>query len=170
LNKYYSFNQPFGTAWTFWYIRESSTAIITANLPFTWTLLQRTFNLKSFNGKSSGERTSEAASRFRSGYGRGTNHRTTITRNHPGIELGSCNSQEQISDSFGNQLKIYQQTEVHVSSQDAAAAAEKRAAMPDTHTTIAGSNIKQHYPGGASDGETSSNGSEIGVVTACSKV
>ncbi|KAK6063209.1 ubid family decarboxylase [Seiridium cupressi] len=165
LNKYYSFSQPFGNQWTFWYIRESSTAIITANLPFTWTLLQRTFNLRSFNGKSSGARTSEPASRFRSGYGRGTNHLTTISRGHPGIELGSCNSQEQINDTFGTQLKIYQQTEVHVSRQDAHPS-EKG---PETPSTI-GSNLKAHYPGGASDEETSSNGSSAGVVTEISKV
>jgi hypothetical protein len=51
LNKYYSFTEPFGSAWTFWYIRESSTALITANLPFTWTLLQRVFNVTSFYEK-----------------------------------------------------------------------------------------------------------------------
>jgi hypothetical protein len=155
LNKYYSFNQPFGNAWTFWYIRESSTAIITANLPFTWTLLQNTFNLKSFNGKSSNARTSEAQSRFRSGYGRGTNHLTTITRGNPGIELGSCNSQEQINDAFGTQLKIYQQTEVHVSTHDVEKGAIEttKAASPDV------------YPGGSSDSETSSHVSEVGVVS-----
>ncbi|KAK6193537.1 hypothetical protein LQW54_012372 [Pestalotiopsis sp. IQ-011] len=155
LNKYYSFNQPFGDQWTFWYIRESSTAIITANLPFTWTLLQNTFNLKSFNGKSSGARTSEAQSRFRSGYGRGTNHLTTITRGNPGIELGSCNSQEQVNDAFGTQLKIYQQTEVHVSSHDV-----EKGEVDRSNTVSPGV-----YPGGASDSETSSHESEVGVVT-----
>lgn len=155
LNKYYSFNQPFGDQWTFWYIRESSTAIITANLPFTWTLLQNTFNLKSFNGKSSGARTSEAQSRFRSGYGRGTNHLTTITRGNPGIELGSCNSQEQINDAFGTQLKIYQQTEVHVSSHDV-----EKGELDRSNDVSPGI-----YPGGASDSETSSHESEVGVVT-----
>ncbi|KAI9665640.1 MAG: hypothetical protein M1821_003573 [Bathelium mastoideum] len=48
LNKYYSFHQPFGSLWTFWYIRESSTAMIVANLPFLWTLLRRVFKLGSF--------------------------------------------------------------------------------------------------------------------------
>jgi hypothetical protein len=54
LNKYYSFTHPFGLEWTYWYVRESSTAILVANLPFLWTLLRRMFNLKSFS-KSSNE-------------------------------------------------------------------------------------------------------------------
>jgi len=49
LNKYYSFTHPFGTQWTYWYVRESSTAILVSNLPFIWTLLRRMFNLKSFD-------------------------------------------------------------------------------------------------------------------------
>jgi hypothetical protein len=53
LNKYYSFNHPYGNQWTFWYVRESSTAIIVANLPFIWTLLRRIFNLKSFDNSTS---------------------------------------------------------------------------------------------------------------------
>jgi len=51
LNKYYSFNNPYGTLWTFWYVRESSTVMIVANLPFTWTLLRRIkiFNVGAFD-------------------------------------------------------------------------------------------------------------------------
>jgi hypothetical protein len=56
LNKYYSFAHPFGSQWTFWYIRESSTAMIVANLPFTWTLLRRMFKLESFNGQGDTQR------------------------------------------------------------------------------------------------------------------
>lgn len=41
LNKVYSFNQPFGREWTYWYVRESSTAMLVANLPFVWTLWRR---------------------------------------------------------------------------------------------------------------------------------
>ncbi|KAL9089073.1 MAG: hypothetical protein Q9165_005886 [Trypethelium subeluteriae] len=52
LNKYYSFNQPFGSQWTYWYVRESSTAMIVANLPFLWTLLRRIFKLGSFENPS----------------------------------------------------------------------------------------------------------------------
>ncbi len=41
LNKWYSFTQPFGAQWTYWYVRESSTALLVANLPFVWTFWRR---------------------------------------------------------------------------------------------------------------------------------
>lgn len=45
LNKVYSFSQPFGAAWTYWYVRESSTALLVANLPFVWTLWRRSLGM-----------------------------------------------------------------------------------------------------------------------------
>jgi hypothetical protein len=47
LNKYYSFTDPFGDDWVFWYVRESATAIIVANLPFVWLLYRRMFGIRS---------------------------------------------------------------------------------------------------------------------------
>jgi hypothetical protein len=49
LNKYYSFTRPYEPTWVFWYVRESSTAILVANLPFTWTLLRKLFDLGAFD-------------------------------------------------------------------------------------------------------------------------
>ncbi|KAF2133854.1 hypothetical protein P153DRAFT_281061 [Dothidotthia symphoricarpi CBS 119687] len=49
MNCYYSFKHPYRPTWVFWYIRESSTAILVANLPFTWTLLRKAFNLGAFD-------------------------------------------------------------------------------------------------------------------------
>ena len=49
LNKYYSFSNPFGVQWTIWYLRESYTGILCANLPLTWPLLQRLFRLKNWS-------------------------------------------------------------------------------------------------------------------------
>jgi hypothetical protein len=49
LNKYYSFTRPYEPTWIYWYARESSTAILVANLPFTWTLLRKVFNLGAFD-------------------------------------------------------------------------------------------------------------------------
>ncbi|KAG9188344.1 hypothetical protein G6011_02267 [Alternaria panax] len=49
LNKYYSFTNPFGTEWTIWYLRESYTAILCANLPLTYPLIQRVFGLRNWN-------------------------------------------------------------------------------------------------------------------------
>jgi hypothetical protein len=63
LNKYYSFAHPFSPMWEFWYIREASTAILVANMPICWPLLRRVFNLKAFNGNSSGAQLSTARSK-----------------------------------------------------------------------------------------------------------
>jgi len=49
LNSYYSFMNPYKQTWTFWYVRESSTAILVANLPFTWTILRQFFDLGTFD-------------------------------------------------------------------------------------------------------------------------
>jgi hypothetical protein len=49
LNKYYNFRTPYQQTWIRWYVRESSTAILVANLPFTWTLLRKIFNLAAFD-------------------------------------------------------------------------------------------------------------------------
>lgn len=49
LNKYYSFTSPFGSMWTYWYTRESSTAILVANLPFLWPLVRRVFKVRSLD-------------------------------------------------------------------------------------------------------------------------
>jgi hypothetical protein len=54
INKYYSFAHPFSPMWEFWYVREASTAALVANMPMCWPLLRRIFNLKAFNGNSSG--------------------------------------------------------------------------------------------------------------------
>lgn len=42
-------------AWTYWYVRESSTALLTANAAFVWALIRRVFkfrSLGSFSGKN----------------------------------------------------------------------------------------------------------------------
>lgn len=41
--------------WTFWYIREASTAMIVANLPFCWTLVRKVFHVGAFNENNSSE-------------------------------------------------------------------------------------------------------------------
>ncbi|KAJ4168928.1 hypothetical protein NW754_010859 [Fusarium falciforme] len=53
LNKYYSFTDPFGADWTVWYIRESSTALIAANLPLTWPLVRQVMHISTSNQSSS---------------------------------------------------------------------------------------------------------------------
>ncbi|KAF4971971.1 hypothetical protein FZEAL_9709 [Fusarium zealandicum] len=117
LNKFYSFNEPFGSNWTFWYIRESSTAIITANLPYIWTLLRRVFNLSSFNGSSYGKRSTQPSTNFRSNF---TNHRSGV-RSQVRAEgtLHRLDSEEQINATYSVPLKIYAKHEVEISSEEA---------------------------------------------------
>lgn len=49
MNSYYSFKDPYQGTWIYWYVRESSTAILVANLPFTWTLLRNIFEVGDFD-------------------------------------------------------------------------------------------------------------------------
>jgi hypothetical protein len=52
MNSYYSFKNPYKQTWVAWYVRETSTAILVANLPFTWTILRELFDLGSFDENS----------------------------------------------------------------------------------------------------------------------
>jgi hypothetical protein len=52
LSKHLSFTQPFSAEWVFRYCRESSTAMIVTNMPYSWALIRRAFGLKSFFGDS----------------------------------------------------------------------------------------------------------------------
>ena len=56
LSKHLSFTQPFSGYWVYWYCRESSTAMIVTNMPYTWSLVRRIFKLKSFFGESNHSR------------------------------------------------------------------------------------------------------------------
>lgn len=49
MNSYYSFINPYKQTWIYWYVRECSTAVLVANLPFTWTLLRKFFELGDFD-------------------------------------------------------------------------------------------------------------------------
>jgi len=45
LNRYYNFTEPDDYVFLVWYCAEASTAVMVANMPFCWTLLQRVFKL-----------------------------------------------------------------------------------------------------------------------------
>ncbi|EXM13984.1 hypothetical protein RAB80_003612 [Fusarium oxysporum f. sp. vasinfectum] len=117
LNKFYSFNEPFGSNWTFWYIRESSTAIITANLPYIWTLLRRIFKLGSFSGSTYGKSTNNPSKAYRSNF---TNHRSVV-RSQVRAEhnLHQVDSEEEINATYTLPLKIYAKHEIQITSEDA---------------------------------------------------
>ena len=106
LNKYYSFTEPFGSAWTFWYIRESSTAIIVANLPLTWNLFRRIFHLRSFHSGNYSKSRSEPP----------TNPHTAH-----GYRRTNADSEEEVAAEYGISLKIYQRHDVEIDSEPAPA-------------------------------------------------
>ncbi|KAI1123130.1 hypothetical protein F5Y10DRAFT_58407 [Nemania abortiva] len=129
-NKYYSFSEPWGSQWTYWYIRESSTALIVSNVPFLWTTLRFFFRLTSFHGPAASKNT--APQTLASAYGHnamGVNHNTVISRGSRGADLAddfhSLASQEDIK--FYNDhvpLKIYKRQEIHITSETSGTTSE----------------------------------------------
>ncbi|KAI1148476.1 hypothetical protein F4825DRAFT_94423 [Nemania diffusa] len=135
-NKYYSFSEPYGIAWTYWYIRESSTALIVANIPFLWTTVRFFFRLTSFYGSPS--KANAAPSLSTAAYGHNAkhvNHNTVISRGSQGADLAPdfhpLDSQEDIVKFYNYKdhvpLKIYKRQEIHITTETSgggAAAAE----------------------------------------------
>lgn len=123
-NKFYSFTEPWGSEWTYWYIRESSTALIVSNIPFLWTALRYFFRLTSFYGTTH-NRTDGPAGELGSAYGhnaKGVNHNTVISRGSHGADLASSfhplNSREDTPYFNDNMpLRIYKRQEIHVTSE-----------------------------------------------------
>ncbi|KAF2788028.1 hypothetical protein K505DRAFT_342444 [Melanomma pulvis-pyrius CBS 109.77] len=120
LNKYYSFTNPFGVEWTIWYLRESYTALLCANLPLIYPLIQRAFNLHNWsyksnygtgqlrgssgpNGALSAMKSNAATSKLQSG----PSSTGTIRR---------AESQEWINGGGSDDLRIYHNTEFFVTS------------------------------------------------------
>ncbi|RYP24635.1 hypothetical protein DL767_008579 [Monosporascus sp. MG133] len=162
LSKYYSFTKPFDPAWTFWYIRESSTAIITANLPLTYSLLQAALRQCGLGSKLSKKRKSEP---YRSAYG-GT-RLNSRTRSHEPAGFDLSDSQELITKNHGlaTPLQIYQRHEVHVSTSAAEPQNDRLARQQVIPASL--TNIKARGPGPESERDPSSNGAAVGIVTVC---
>ncbi|KAI1158581.1 hypothetical protein F5B18DRAFT_665087 [Nemania serpens] len=123
-NKYYSFTQPFSTQWTYWYLRESSTALIVANVPFLWTTMVFCFRLPPFSGSRSA-RSTDGPAPLSTAYGhnaRSVNHNTTISRGSQSAELAAdfhpLDSHEDTRYYKENiPLKIYKRQEILVTTQ-----------------------------------------------------
>ncbi|KAF2627854.1 hypothetical protein BU25DRAFT_45440 [Macroventuria anomochaeta] len=109
LNKYYSFSNPFGRDWVLWYLRESYTALLCANLPLTYPLIQRVFKLRNWNSYS------DESHSIRASNTRGTNTFSTARSHSHWVsqskrskskyfrdDLRSAESQEDINDPFRN--------------------------------------------------------------------
>ncbi|ODA83241.1 hypothetical protein RJ55_01753 [Drechmeria coniospora] len=152
LNKFYSFSEPYGSAWTFWYIRESSTALIVANIPLTWTLFRRAFHLRSFDESGNGSKTpaGHANSTVRSHAQR---HNRNASGSYimadgdgPDVPDGPCSERsvgrEEMEKEYGISLKIYQRHDVQVRSEPAGSrdgwVASRTSPPPGLTTTIQG--------------------------------
>jgi hypothetical protein len=107
LNKYYSFENPFGTDWVLWYLRESYTALLCANLPLTYPLIQRIFRLRNWSSYSGNTDTLQAPNtRGTSTFGTARNHSHWVSQskrsrsNHLRNDLRTTESQEDIHNPF----------------------------------------------------------------------
>lgn len=52
LSKKESFTQPFSPEWIYWYTREASTAMIVSNMPYSWAIVRKIFNVQGFLNRS----------------------------------------------------------------------------------------------------------------------
>ncbi len=68
LSKRLSFTHPFSAEWVYWYCRESSTAMIVANMPYSWALIRKVFKLRSFFGDSTAGHVQAGQPRELNGY------------------------------------------------------------------------------------------------------
>ncbi|KAI0506398.1 hypothetical protein F5B22DRAFT_453168 [Xylaria bambusicola] len=122
-NKYYSFTSPFASTWAYWYIRESSTALIVSNIPFLWTSVRFALRLTSSRGATSGK--TDGAGGLSYGHNaKSVNHNTIISRGPRGgggddvndfSPLGSQEDVKYYNDSVP--LKIYKHSEIHVTTE-----------------------------------------------------
>ncbi|KAH7183190.1 uncharacterized protein B0J16DRAFT_373705 [Fusarium flagelliforme] len=166
MSKIYSLGDPYGTEWSYWYIREVSTAVIAANLPLTWTLLQRVFRLGSFSarygyGKSSNQRTGEGASRFRSAYGN-LSSMDRRPKRPPYVEPGmSLNDSQEEINGKDIPLKIYQKNEVTVNITTEEAKSDQRSPSPPGQPGF----LREAVSHTSTEGDRSVNEMELGVVT-----
>ncbi|KAI0965532.1 hypothetical protein F4678DRAFT_476532 [Xylaria arbuscula] len=122
-NKFYSFHEPFGSSWTYWYIRESSTALIVANIPFLWTAVRFALRLTSTHGGTASK--SDGPHGIGSAYGhnaKSVNHNTIISRGHREDDINEFNPLDSHEDvKYYNDnvpLKIYKRQEVVVTTEN----------------------------------------------------
>ncbi|RGP69484.1 hypothetical protein FSPOR_4588 [Fusarium sporotrichioides] len=169
MSKIYSLGDPYGTEWSYWYIREVSTAVIAANLPLTWTLLQRVFRLGSFSarygyGKSSNQRTGEAGtSRFRSAYGN-LSSMDRRPKRQPYVEPGmSLNDSQEEINGKGIPLKIYQKNEVTVdiTTEEVKVKDDQRTPSPPGRPEF----LREAASNSSLEGDKPNNEMELGIVT-----
>ncbi|KAI1437336.1 hypothetical protein GGR50DRAFT_645997 [Xylaria sp. CBS 124048] len=120
--KFFSFTEPYSAKWTRWYIRESSTAIIVANIPFLWAILRRVLKLGPLFATSLAGTGAPTSQRHVYGHNvRYVSHNTTITRGPNagsfGRDFAVLDSREDVNSTSSVPLRIFKHQEVHVSSE-----------------------------------------------------
>ncbi|THX90418.1 hypothetical protein D6D05_00445 [Aureobasidium pullulans] len=111
LNKSYSFSNPYGVQWTYWYVRESSTALLTANAAFVWALIRRVFKFRSL-GSFSGKNTYTPYNGYTPTYTTTHTRVETLVRKKPRHEEIDLDLLMPDPDEFEG---IHRHTEIHVS-------------------------------------------------------
>lgn len=101
LSAYYSLHRPYIHTWLSWYLRESSTVIIVANMPFTWTLLRELFEVDEFNSANPPPWSFYPAARTSTGGARNTrsSHQTD-----PSIPTAHTRRSRTLMGSIGSQV------------------------------------------------------------------
>ncbi|KAF2967503.1 hypothetical protein GQX73_g6070 [Xylaria multiplex] len=122
-NKFYSFTEPFGDSWVYWYVRESSTALIVANIPFLWTTVRFAFRLTTSRGSPTSKADTPAGLAAAYGHNaKNINHNTVISRGSRGMDFETdfrpLDSQEDMKYFSDNvPLKIYKRQEISVTTE-----------------------------------------------------
>ncbi|KAI5206902.1 hypothetical protein E4T42_05047 [Aureobasidium subglaciale] len=111
LNKVYSWREPYGVQWTYWYVRESSTALLTANAAFVWALFRRMFKLRSL-GSFSGKNTYTPYNGYTPTYTTTHTRVETLVRKKPRHDEIDLDLLMPDPDDFEG---IHRQTDIHVS-------------------------------------------------------
>ena len=101
LSAYYSLHRPYTHTWLSWYLRESSTVIIVANMPFTWTLLRELFEVDEFNGANPHPWSFYPAGRTSTG---GTRNARLSHQTSPSMPTAHDRRSPTLMDSVGSQI------------------------------------------------------------------
>ncbi|OXV07687.1 hypothetical protein Egran_04547 [Elaphomyces granulatus] len=114
LSKVYSIYTPYGSEWVVWYVREAGTAVVVANIPQTWSLMRRVFNLRSFlsNGTSNISQTAP----YRKGSVLRLSHMGT-DKLRPRSRANRSESEERISHT--DRLEIWEHKHIHITEETA---------------------------------------------------
>ncbi|KAJ9603288.1 hypothetical protein H2200_012066 [Cladophialophora chaetospira] len=154
LSKRLSFTQPFSSEWVYWYCRESSTAMIVANMPYSWALIRKVFKLRSFFGDSTAGHIQAGQPRELNGYSAGamqlnsqprsrqTSHPDTEIRKSSWHKLKLHSTKEDNPASWANSPDLSKEKEVNVeatpgsSSTSTAGSVQKPAPVANTDWTL----------------------------------